>query len=156
MWQYCCEISSVLVTYLTFLFIKAPLAPWLLLGSPMLMDPHPSQQHAGLHHAVWQLQVRVLFSANIGETSCSWVTFSLINLWERTLVWVRIFIFHILTFKVLRSGALTRPTSKLKPCVIQQIIISQILPDCPYLNLWPSFLAAMPFCRLFSSNFEAF
>ena len=26
---------------------------WLLL---MLMDPHPSQQHAGLHHAFWQLQ----------------------------------------------------------------------------------------------------
>ena len=25
----------------------------------MLMDPHPSQQHAGLHHAVWQLQQEV-------------------------------------------------------------------------------------------------
>ena len=23
----------------------------------MLIDPHPSQQHAGLHHAVWQLQL---------------------------------------------------------------------------------------------------
>ena len=30
-------------------FIKAPLPPWLLLGSPMLMGPHQSQQHAGLH-----------------------------------------------------------------------------------------------------------
>ena len=36
-------------------FFKAPLPPyWLLLGSPMLMDPHPSQQHAGLHHASYQ------------------------------------------------------------------------------------------------------
>ena len=25
----------------------------------MLMDPHPSQEHAGLHHAVWQLQQEV-------------------------------------------------------------------------------------------------
>ena len=25
----------------------------------MLMDPHPSQQHTGLHHAVWQLQQEV-------------------------------------------------------------------------------------------------
>ena len=25
----------------------------------MLMDPHPSQQHVGLHHAVWQLQQEV-------------------------------------------------------------------------------------------------
>ena len=25
----------------------------------MLMDPHPSQQHAGLQHAVWQLQQEV-------------------------------------------------------------------------------------------------
>ena len=24
---------------------------WLLLGSPKLMDPHPSQQYAGLQHA---------------------------------------------------------------------------------------------------------
>ena len=28
---------------------------WVLLGSPMHMDPRPSQQHAGLQHAVWQL-----------------------------------------------------------------------------------------------------
>ena len=27
--------------------------------SPMLMDPNPSQQHAGLHHAVWQPQQEV-------------------------------------------------------------------------------------------------
>ena len=32
---------------------------WLLLGSPMLMDPHPSQQHIGLHYAVWQPQQEV-------------------------------------------------------------------------------------------------
>ena len=25
----------------------------------MLMDPHPSQHHAGLHHAVWQPQPKV-------------------------------------------------------------------------------------------------
>ena len=25
----------------------------------MLMDPHPSQQHVGLHYAVWQLQQEV-------------------------------------------------------------------------------------------------
>ena len=39
---------------------RALLPPeWLLLGSPMIMDPHPNQQHAGLHHAVWQLQQEV-------------------------------------------------------------------------------------------------
>ena len=39
------SISQVILFY-------APLSPkWLLLGSPMLMGPHPSQ-----HHAVWQLQ----------------------------------------------------------------------------------------------------
>ena len=27
--------------------------------SPMLMDPHPSQQHTGLHNAVLQLQQEV-------------------------------------------------------------------------------------------------
>ena len=32
---------------------------WLLQGLPMLMDPHPSQQHAGLHPGVWQLQQKV-------------------------------------------------------------------------------------------------
>ena len=42
------------------MFFKTPLPPiWLLLGSPMLIDPHPSQQHAGLHHAVRQLQQEV-------------------------------------------------------------------------------------------------
>ena len=36
----------------TFLH-KAPLPTyWLLLGSPMLKDPHPSQQYEDLHHAV--------------------------------------------------------------------------------------------------------
>ena len=30
-----------------------------LLGLPMLMDPHPSQQHVGLQHAVYQLQQEV-------------------------------------------------------------------------------------------------
>ena len=30
-----------------------------LLGSPMLMDPHPIQQHAGLHNAVLQLPQEV-------------------------------------------------------------------------------------------------
>ena len=41
-------------------FFKAPLTPkWFLLGSPMLTDPHPSQQHAGLHHAVWRPQQEV-------------------------------------------------------------------------------------------------
>ena len=32
------------------------LPKWLLQGSPMLVDPHLSQQHAGLQHAVCQLQ----------------------------------------------------------------------------------------------------
>ena len=40
------------------LFFETPL-PTLLLGSPMLMDPHPSQQHAGLQHAVLQPQQEV-------------------------------------------------------------------------------------------------
>ena len=39
-----------------FFYEKSPLPPlWLLLGSPMLMDPHHSQQYAGLQHAVWLL-----------------------------------------------------------------------------------------------------
>ena len=43
------------------LYYKPPLPSyWLLLGSPLLMDlPPPSQQHAGLHHAVWRLQQEV-------------------------------------------------------------------------------------------------
>ena len=35
---------------------NSPFSPeYLLLGLPMLMDPHPNQQRAGLQHAVWQL-----------------------------------------------------------------------------------------------------
>ena len=42
-------------------FFISPTPPlWLWLGSPMLIDPNPSQQlHAGVHHAVWQLQQEV-------------------------------------------------------------------------------------------------
>ena len=37
----------------SFYFYKTPLPPQgLLLGPPILMDPHPSQQHAGIQHAV--------------------------------------------------------------------------------------------------------
>ena len=32
---------------------------WLLVGSPILTDPHPSRQHEGLQHAVWRLQQEV-------------------------------------------------------------------------------------------------
>ena len=32
---------------------------WLLLGSPMTMDPHPSQQHVGLQHTAWRPQQEV-------------------------------------------------------------------------------------------------
>ena len=40
--------------------IYNPTLPFLLLlGSPMLMDPHPGQQHAGLQHAVFQLHQQV-------------------------------------------------------------------------------------------------
>ena len=39
----------------THYLYEPPLPPWwLLLGSPMLMDPRRSQQHAGLQHAVWR------------------------------------------------------------------------------------------------------
>ena len=39
---------------------KPPRPPWwLLLGSPMLLDPHHSQQHAGLQDAVLRLQQEV-------------------------------------------------------------------------------------------------
>ena len=32
----------------------------------MFMDPHPSQQHAGLQHAVWWLQwYRILHQTNL-------------------------------------------------------------------------------------------
>ena len=41
-------------------FYNPPLPPkWLLLGSPMLMDPHPSQLHAGLQHAALLAQHKV-------------------------------------------------------------------------------------------------
>ena len=43
-----------------FFYEKSPLPPlWLLLGSPMLMDPHHSQQYACLKHTVWRLQQEV-------------------------------------------------------------------------------------------------
>lgn len=35
------------------------LTQWLSVGSPMLVDPYPSQQHAGLQHAVFHLQLEV-------------------------------------------------------------------------------------------------
>ena len=45
--------TSQVTARLFFFKPKPPLPPWwLLLGSPMLMDPHPSQQHAGLQWAV--------------------------------------------------------------------------------------------------------
>ena len=41
-------------------FFKAPLPPlMLLLGSPMLVDHHPSQKHLGLHQAVWRPEQEV-------------------------------------------------------------------------------------------------
>ena len=41
-------------------FIKSSITLyWLLLGSPMLVDPHPSQRDAGLHLAACQLQEEV-------------------------------------------------------------------------------------------------
>ena len=45
----------------------------------MLMDPHPSQHHAGLHYAVWQLQQEVnrpkaRFKPIWPEKSISWST----------------------------------------------------------------------------------
>ena len=52
---------DILHCFESLLFLdKAPLPPlWLLPGSPMLMDPHPIQQHVGLHHAVSQLEQEV-------------------------------------------------------------------------------------------------
>ena len=47
-----CYLFVLLI--IRYFFYKNTLPPlWLLQGSPMLMDPHPSQQHAGLQHAVW-------------------------------------------------------------------------------------------------------
>ena len=44
-------------------FHSPPLAPeWLLLGAPMLIDHHPSQQHASLQHEVIQLHQKVTWS----------------------------------------------------------------------------------------------
>ena len=45
-------------------YVKPPLLVYLmaftgLLGSHLLMDHHDSQQHAGLHHAVWWPQQEV-------------------------------------------------------------------------------------------------
>ena len=54
------HLTTTVGTHIRNDVFKAPLPPkWLLLGSPMLTDPHPSQQHAGLHHTVWQLQEEV-------------------------------------------------------------------------------------------------
>ena len=37
-------------------YFNPPLVPlWFLMGSSMLMDPHPSQQHVGLPHEVFRL-----------------------------------------------------------------------------------------------------
>ena len=38
---------------------KVDIALLLLFGSPMIMDPHFRQQHAGLHHEVFELQQEV-------------------------------------------------------------------------------------------------
>ena len=36
----------------------------------MLMDPHPSQQRAGLHHTVFQLQKELFESVHLQWMSC--------------------------------------------------------------------------------------
>ena len=54
--------SDIKTSFFNFLILANSiflLPNWLLLGSPMLMDPHPSLQHAGLQHTVWWLQQEV-------------------------------------------------------------------------------------------------
>ena len=63
--------QSLLPTFLK----KSPLQPWWpLLGSPILMDPHLSQQHTGLQHAIMHPQEEVTrpkakFKPNLPEKS---------------------------------------------------------------------------------------
>ena len=45
-------------THFDLLFINPPTLT-AFPRSPLLMDLHPSQQHAGLHHAVWKPQQEV-------------------------------------------------------------------------------------------------
>ena len=51
------KINSKLQSHIIFI---SPTPPnWLLPGSPMLMDPYPSQQHSGSQHAILQPQQEV-------------------------------------------------------------------------------------------------
>ena len=54
-------------------FLPPPL--WLLMGSPILMEPHLSQQHAGLQHAVRQQQQEVIRPKAKFKPSSNWGTF---------------------------------------------------------------------------------
>ena len=85
-WKYVKEVEIEAKKVLEYwrskvFFIKTPLSPcWLLLGSPILMDPHPSQQQAGPQSVyLWpQQEVNRLRRSHLlhaNKNNCHWRRF---------------------------------------------------------------------------------